>query len=619
VFALDASLHAWFVFGLIALAAAAMLSNKVRYDFIAIGVISALTLSGIMSAREAVSGFGNSVVVLIAGLLVIGEMLDKTGVASITGDIIQSAGKKSKHGLLAIIMLASAFLSAIMSSTAVVAIFIPVILGIAKRNQLPASSLLLPMSFAALVSGMLTLIATPPNLVISARLSESGYAPLGFFSFSLPGLLILAATIIFVVFAGRKLLPQNDAAQVPDIYHRKLAHLMEDYRSDREITDVVISARSSLNGVTVGMSELYTGYGIRIIGIARHQNGQHQYFTAPHAGFVLSEKDILHLSGDPEQLHTACTSLQLKPVTLSATQKQQENWELGATAVLIHPNSRLAGKTIKDVRFRDRYHLDVIGLRRNQQAIPAAEDVRLAPSDSLLVTGAWKNIKALEDQNHDFVVLERASEGDDVAPAYKKMPLALIIVAVMVLISLFDVMPLVIAVLMLVAVAVTGRCLSAEEAYRAIHWQSLVLIAGMLPLATALDTSGGTKMIVGMLMTLAGGKDPQVLLVLLFFITVVLTNFLSNTASAVLMAPIAITAAEQAGVSPYPLAVTVLFAASAAFLTPVASPVVTLVVEPGRYRFIDFIKLGTPLLLIVFAVTYWFVPLVFPWQGKGAL
>ena len=169
---------------------------------------------------------------------------------------------------------------------------------------------------------------------------------------------------------------------------------------------------------------------------------------------------------------------------------------------------------------------------------------------------------------------------------------------------------------MLVAVAVTGRCLSAEEAYRAIHWQSLVLIAGMLPLATALDTSGGTKMIVDMLMTLAGGKDPQVLLVMLFFITVVLTNFLSNTASAVLMAPIAITAAEQAGVSPYPLAVTVLFAASAAFLTPVASPVVTLVVEPGRYRFIDFIKLGTPLLLIVFAVTYWFVPLVFPWQGN---
>lgn len=613
MFTLPAEQQPWFVFALIGIAALAMLTNRIRYDFIAIGVIASLALSGIMTASEAVAGFGNSVVVLIAGLLIMGEMLERTGVARLVGEAIQSVGKRSNNGLIIILMVASAVLSAIMSSTAVVAIFIPIILGLAKRIKLPPSSLLLPMSFAALVSGMLTLIATPPNLVISAQLAKSGYEPLGFFSFTAPGLIILVLTIVFTVFVGKRLLPDNALNDVPDSYHRKLAYLLDDYRSDRDIVDVAIERGSALHRQTIGASRLYENFGIRIIGIARQHRGNSEYFTAPHADFTLLEGDILHLSGKPGSLQSAMATCQLHKVSLNALQKHMEDWELGATTVLIHPNSRLIGKSISEARFRDRYHLDVLGLRRNQQAISAAETVRLEASDSLLVTGAWKNLKAMEEQNHDFVVLERAAEGNDVAPAYRKMPLALCLVAAMVLISILNVMPLVIAVLLLGLIAVTGRCLSAAEAYRAIHWQSVVLIAGMLPLATALDRTGGTRMIVDKLVEVAGSSDPQLLLVLLFGITVVLTNFLSNTASAVLMAPIAVTTAEQAGVSPYPLAITVLFAASAAFLTPVASPVVTLVVEPGRYRFIDFIKLGTPLLLIVFAVTYWCVPWFFPW------
>lgn len=613
MFTLPADQQPWFVFALIGVAALAMLTNRIRYDFIAIAVIAALTLSGIMTASDAVAGFGNSVVVLIAGLLIVGEMLERTGVARLVGEAIQSVGKRSNNGLLIILMVASAVLSAIMSSTAVVAIFIPIIVGLAKRIKLPPSSLLLPMSFAALVSGMLTLIATPPNLVISAQLAKSGYEPLGFFSFTAPGLIILVLTIVFTVFIGKRLLPDNAVNDLPDSYHRKLAYLLDDYRSDRDIVDVAIERGSSLHRQTIGTSRLYEEFGIRIIGIARQQRGNSEYFTAPHADFTLLEGDILHLSGKPDSLQSAIATSQLHKVSLNALQKHLEDWELGATTVLIHPNSRLIGKSISEARFRDRYHLDVLGIRRNQQAISAVETVRLEASDSLLVTGAWQNLKALEDQNHDFVVLERAAEGSDVAPAYRKMPLALCLVAAMVLISIFDVMPLVIAVLLLALIAVTGRCLSAAEAYRAIHWQSVVLIAGMLPLATALDSTGGTRMIVDKLVEVAGSSDPQLLLVLLFGITVVLTNFLSNTASAVLMAPIAVTTAEQAGVSPYPLAITVLFAASAAFLTPVASPVVTLVVEPGRYRFLDFIKFGTPLLLIVFAVTYWCVPWFFPW------
>lgn len=614
LFTLPELYQPYFVFGLIGFAALAMLTNRIRYDFIAVLIIGALTLSGIMTVQQALAGFGNSVVVLIAGLLVIGDMLERTGVASVVGEKIQQAGQRSHHMLLIILMLASALLSAIMSSTAVVAIFIPIVLGMAKRLNTSAATLLLPMSYAALVSGMLTLIATPPNLVISARLAEAGYAPLNFFSFTAPGIIILLLVIVFVTLFASRLLPDNPPQTQSESYHRKLSQLLDDYRSERDTIDVVITQHSPLNGVTVADSHLYMEFGIRILGVARQHRGDSVYHTAPQADLQLYSGDILHITGTPKQLQQAQAQFSLPRVTLSELQHHQQNWELGATAVLIHPNSRLIGKTIKEARFRDRYNLDVLGLKRNQQTLSAVEDVPLSSADSLLVTGAWSQIKALQHQNHDFVLLELPAEADEVAPAYKRMPLALTIICAMVLLSVFNVMPLVIAVLLLVLVAVTGRCITAAEAYRAIHWQTIVLIAGMLPLATALDSTGGTALIVDSLLSVAGSGDPQMLLVLLFAITVVLTNFLSNTASAVLMAPIAVSTAELVGVSPYPLAITVLFAASAAFLTPVASPIVTLVVEPGRYRFIDFLKLGTPLLLIVFAVTYWAVPWFFPWH-----
>ena len=604
--------HAHYVFLVIGLAALLMASNRVRYDMIAITVVLALMLGGVLSVQASLAGFGNPVVVLIGALLIVGEMLDRTGVARFVGDWIGRHSHSSTNKLLIMLMLASAILSAVMSSTAVVAIFIPIVMRIAKQTGNSASQLLLPMSYAALVSGMLTLIATPPNLVISGELGAQGYEPLRFFTFTLPGVVVLGGLMLYMLLVGRKWLPNNGKAEHQSA-QRSIKALWDDYRVNRELIYLRIDEASPLHGKTIAQSGLYNSYGLRILDLSQRVRGWRELKAGVSPDIVLHAGDVLHVAIPPEQLAPVESQLRLMPFHPSQLETQYRSWEFGAESVLIHPESKLIGKSVREAKFRDHYGLDVFGVRRNRQSLDDYQNQKLQASDCLLVTGPWAKIMQLQQQNHDFVVLETPAEAADVVPAFRRMPVALAITTFMVLSSVFNWMPLVAAVLIAVIAAVITRCLTAADAYRAIHWQSLVLLAGMLPLADALQQTGGTDIIVSSMIGSAGDASPQTLLVLLFAITALLTNILSNTASAVLMAPIAISVAQQLGVSPYPLAMTVLFAASAAFMTPIASPIITLIVEPGKYRFVDFIKLGSPMLLWVFACCYFLIPFFFPW------
>jgi di/tricarboxylate transporter len=291
-------------------------------------------------------------------------------------------------------------------------------------------------------------------------------------------------------------------------------------------------------------------------------------------------------------------------------------WDVGVSTLLIYPESQLVGKSLCDNEFRSLYNLHVLGMRRAQEAVDDYLDIRLEAFDSLLVFGRWTDIDGLRHKSHDFVVMETPAEHADVVPSYRKMPMALAILAGMVMLSVFDLMPLPAAVILAGLAAVATHCLTLEDAYRSIHWSSVVLVAGMLPLADALDKTGGTDIVVGALMQGVGDIGPYGMMTVLFFLTAALGLFLSNTASAVLVAPVAILAAESLGVSPFPFAIAVLIAASAAFVTPFSTPVVTLVVEPGKYRFADFIKLGVPLLVLTWITTLLVTPLVFPF-GSG--
>ncbi len=423
---------------------------------------------------------------------------------------------------------------------------------------------------------------------------------------------MLAVAIVYVLLIGRRLLPREVVQTITTHPGRSIMELWKDFDLGESIDRLSINPESPLVGITIAESRLESRYRVRIHGILRRVSGGEERIAAPAPGTELHARDVLLVVGRLEDTERLLVEQALRRQPVDLRDRQRWLWELGGVAVLVHPESTLIGKSLREVEFRSNYDLDVMGLRRGKQVIADFKDKALHASDSLFVVGPWSRIQQLQSQTHDFVVLEVPSEHAETVPSYRRMPVALTILVAMVLLTVLDLVPLATAVMMAALAAVFTRCLSMEDAYRAIHWSSLVLIAGMLPLADALDKTGGTRLIVDTLMSAMGDASPHAMLGLIFFLTAVLGLVLSNTASAVLVAPIAIYTAAVLDVSPYPFAVAVLIAASAAYSTPVSTPVVTLVVDPGRYRFMDFIKVGVPLLLLTYAVTALLAPLIFP-------
>ncbi len=602
-----------FVFGLIAVAGALMASNRVRFDVVALGVVLALMLSGVLSVGESLAGFGSSVVIMVAGLLVVGEMLARTGVARAVGDWILQKGGTSELRLLVLIMAGAAVLGSVMSSTAVVAIFIPIVLRIASETRIAASRMLLPMSYAALISGMLTLIATTPNIVVHEELKAAGFEGFGFFGFTVVGLGVLLAAMAYMLTIGRRILPGDSAEAGATTASRSIQELWEGFRTGEDIQRLLVEEGSPLVGRTLGEAIFSDTYGIQVIGLA-HGKAARDRSVLPRPESLLAAGDVLVVLGFPEDLERLCAAQRLTALPEDPRERQRWLWELGGATVLVHPESTLVGKSLREAEFRSVHGLLVLGLRHANKPVADFADARLQPADQLLLIGPWSRIRGLMSLTHDFVVLETPKELGEVVPSYRRMPVALAILASMVLLTLFDVVPLVAAVLLAALAGILTRCLSMEDAYRSIPWSSLVLIAGMLPLADALSVTGGTQLIVDVLLSTVGDAGPYVLLSVMFFLTAGLGLVLSNTASAVLVAPIAIYLASAVGLSPYSFAVAVLIAASAAYSTPVSTPVVTLVVEPGRYRFMDFVRNGVPLLLLTWLVTLALAPMIFPFR-----
>jgi di/tricarboxylate transporter len=598
------------VFGILGVAGVLFAWGRIRLDVTALLVVMALMLSGVLTPREALSGFGDPVVILVAGLLVVGEMLSRTGVSYAMGRWLMRVGGTSETRMLVLMMIAAALLGSMMSSTAVVAVFIPVVLAISAKTDLKASRLLMPLSFAALVSGMLTLIATTPNLVVSAELEAKGLTPFEFFSVTPIGLSVLAVTVAYMWLVGRHLLPGGDDAPA-NSEARSLTDFWSSFGLDSSIYRLRVTGGSPLVGRTLAEAELGHRYQTRVIGIEqRGPRGARRLLSSPGPQSEIHADDVLCVVTDA--VDALVSEEQLEPLGISEQDREFWRAEFGMAVVLVHPESSLLGESLRRAEFRSSHALHVLGLRRRGEIVPGFADVALEPGDSLLVTGMWHAIARLQGDTHDFVVLSLPEELDEVAPARRRAPVALLILAAMVLLAAFDVVPVVVAVLLAALAAVFSGCLSMDDGYDAISWSSLVLIAGMLPVANALESSGGVDLIVELLVEGLGGSGPYVLMSVFFFLTAGLGLVLSNTATAVLVAPIALRAAAVLDVSPYPLAMAVAIAASAAFVTPVSTPVVTLVVAPGNYGFLDFVKVGFPLLLLTWATTLLVTPVFFP-------
>jgi len=601
----------WFVYGLVAAAIALFFSGRVRLDLTAALVILALALSGILTPAEAVAGFGNPLVVLIAGLFVVSEGLYRTGVAAWVGLKIAGLASASETRLLLLLMPVVAVLSAFMSSTGVVALFVPVVMSLARDSGVAPGRLLLPLAIASLIGGMLTLIGTPPNLVVNQALLEAGRPGFEFFDFALIGSVILVAGIGYMLTFGRRLLPSRRENQ-PTQRRKRLHAMAEQYGIETNLHRLRIRPDSILTGKTVGEVGLRRLFELTVIAVERQGpiRGELQPVLAETR---LRANDILIVSAPSTAVAAHCEQLSLTDLGFPYGLQRRFRETFGVAEALVVPGSPLIGKTVHQSNVRQRQRLNVLSVRRSDG--PLALDFQhteLQTGDILLVAGAWSDLEQLSGPRRDLVLLELPEEIAERTWHGNQAPWAVLITLAMLVLMVSQLTSNLVAVMLAAFAMVTTRCVEMEEAYSSMNWQSLVLIAGMLPLANALEVTGGAGLIVTALTSAFRDLGPHAILAGLFLLTSLFSQFISNTATTVLIAPIALSLAVDLHYTPAPFLMTVAIAASTAFATPVASPVNTLILAPGQYRFSDFLKVGVPLQLIALVVTVILVPLVFP-------
>jgi di/tricarboxylate transporter len=586
--------------------------GRPRMDVVALIMIVALPLTGVIGIEDALAGFSDPNIVLIGALFVVGEALVRTGIAQRLGDWLVKKAGRSEARLIVLLMIVVAGIGSFMSSTGVVAIFIPIVLRIARNAAIPAGRLMMPLSVAALLSGMMTLVATAPNLVIHSELMRNGLEGFGFFAFTPFGLPLLALAILYMLIA-RRFLGQSDAP-TDTVKRPALGDFVKAYGLEGREYRLVVRPNSPLLGASLSAFDLRGSEGINIIAIERATRfGRQLMRPRPESRLETGDMMLIDARTADLDMDEVAERYGLDRIALGSAYFGDRSQEIGMAELLVPPDSRLVGKTIVDARLRTVTDLAVIGIRRGRAAIDAPlSNVTFQAGDTLLAIGPWRAITRLPQGPERLIVLNTPMEIEDVAPASHRAPHAAVILLVTVGLMATGVVPNVVAALLGCLLFGLFGCIDMNAAYRSIHWQTLILIIGMLPFSIALQRTGGIDIATDGLLTMVGGASPRVVLATLFTLTAVLGLFISNTATAVLMAPVAIALAGSLEVSPYPFAMTVALAASAAFMTPVSSPVNTLVVGPGKYRFIDFVKVGVPFTLVALIVTILLVPILLP-------
>lgn len=602
------------VLALLVAAIIMFIQNRPRMDAVGMIMIAALPFTGIISIEEALVGFSDPNIVLIAVLFVLGDGLARTGVARNMGDWINEKSGGNEVKLLILLMVAVAGLGSVMSSTAVVAIFIPVVFRICNNTGISPSHLMMPMSFAALISGMLTLISTAPNLVVNSELMRQGEEGFGFFTITPFGIIILILGVSYMLVA-RKWLPDNSKKTGAKARKPTFADWVEKYQLRGREYRLKILENSPLLKMQVNeFNQLEEA--VTLLAVERREGGRN-VFHRPSKQIKFRVGDILLLDIPKTKANVPNMESEYNGQLLKLSAGREYltslSQEMGMTEAIIPPESPLVGKTVKEARMRQESGLTVMGLWRRKE--PITDDFleeELQSGDTLLINAFWDDIKRIIDHQYELVLLHLPVEFDDVLPAANKAPYAIVILALVVLAMVTGILPNVHAVIIGCLLMGLLGIVDMNSAYNSISWKSLVLIVGMMPFSIALQRTGGVELASTALVSVVGPDAPRVAIGALFVVTAILGLFISNTATAVLMAPIAIALAGDLGVSPYPLAMAVILAASSAFMTPVSSPINTLVVTPGGYAFGDFVKIGLPFTIIILILSVILIPWILP-------
>lgn len=577
-------------------------TDRLRVDIVALLSLLALTAAGAISTSEALAGFAAPIVVMIGALFIVGEGLTHTGLAARVASAVAVVGRRHERLLLPAVMLLSALLSAIMSSTGTVAVMLPVVIGLARALDRPVSGLLLPMAFAAQLGGVLTLIGTPPNLVVSKALADATGEGLSFFALTPYGLLGLAAGIIILTVAGRALLPMQresrDLAEEPS-----LQELAAVFGLAQHVAVCRVPEGSPLVGRTASAVGARRNYAVsllsRVAPAAEPWARPRAFAVEPHTRFRAGDRLLVKGTDAAIETFVAAGELEAHPFD-PEREVERVILELGVVEVLLTPQSRLIGRTVRESGVRERFGVNVVAVRRRGRALDSpVSTIRLDFGDSLLVVGSWERIEELRRDRRNLIVASEARAQADRLPGAARAPWALAVLATMLGLMVFSEVPLVWSTVGAALAMILGGAVEASSVYRIVQWPSLVLIAAMLPSATALSNSGALDLLVGAAVSAFAGAPLLVALLGLMLATSILSQVISNTATAVLLAPVALEMSSRLEIGAEPLLLGVAIAASTAFATPVASPVNALVLGPGGYRFGDFLKAGVALQIVV--------------------
>ncbi len=591
--------------------------GKIRSDIVAVCGMICLMLSGVLKPQEALAGFSNPVVIMMAGLFVVGGAIFQTGAAKRASTWLMSLAGDSEIKLFILLMAATALIGAFVSNTGTVALMMPIVASLAQKANIRSSRLLMPLAFASSMGGMLTLIGTPPNLVIQESLEEAGYEPLGFFSFVPVGAICVAVGIIVLLPLSKRFLSgrQKDSGK-RKLRDKTLEDLINEYQLKENLSVFAVTTKSLACRKTLAQLDLHHRYGLTVLEVRRIRKSRthlikevEQQMAGPNT--TLSTGDIIYISGDKEKADVFAREMLLEKAT-----EQLAFYDIGIAEIILMHDSRLCGQKLKDANLRRLYNINVLGIRRNDKYIMSdLPDMTLKKGDILLIQGKWRNIAKIADETDGIVVIGQPLEEAAKVTLDYKAPLAVTIMLLMVGVMVFDFIPIApVTAVMTAAVlmVITGCLRNVEAAYKTINWESIVLIAAMLPMSVALEKTGASAMVSSLLTENLGKASPYALLAGIYFTTSLLTMFISNTATAVLMSPIALSSATAMGLSPYPMLLAVTLGASMCFASPFSTPPNALVMQAGGYGFSGYIKVGLPLQIIIGVVMVAVLPLLFP-------
>ena len=603
--------------------------GKVRADIVALTALAALLVFGILTPAEALAGFSSPIVVMMIGLFVVGGAIMQTGLAKLTGNKLMALSRGNETITFLLVMLVTSFIGAFVSNTGTVALMMPIIMSLAAGSGMQSSRFLMPLAFAGSLGGMLTLIGTPPNLVIDEVLTEAGFKPLAFFSFFPVGIIVIAIGIIVLMPLSKIFLSKKQSGK-----KKKQGKSLDDLVDEYQLLDnlhryIVPSRRPSATldengeqmdivGKTLKDLSIQKKYGVSIIEIRNEKKSRLGLVKDVSQNMAKSSStiqvhDTLYIIGEEEKMKCFANDYGLRKMK----DVKIDFYDLGLTEIVVMPTSNFAGLRIGDANLRKRFGINVLGVKRGDEYITDnLIATKLHVGDMLLVQGEWTNLAHLATDTSNWVVIDQPEKTADKVLLDYKAPVAAAIMLLMIAMMVFDFIPVapVTAVIIAGLLTVFAGCFrNVEAAYKTINWESIVLIAAMMPMSTALEKTGASALVSQGLVDSLGSMGPTALLAGIYFTTSLMTMFISNTATAVLMAPIALVAAQQVGVSPYSFLFAVTLGASMCFASPFSTPPNALVMKAGGYTFMDYVKVGLPLQIIIGVVMTFVLPLLFPY------